>query len=220
VIRQNAANLGQIEGAASVVVYATGSIGRQEAGLHSDLDVFCVDVADDASARISHLDSIRLFSDLIAVNQSNGFPPFSNDGQFLDVHPIEDLLELLGTSSDDYRNLFTARMLLLLESEPIFGQAAYDEVVERVIDLYWRQCDDASRFKPTLLINDLIRYWKTLCLAHEAKRNQDPGKPKLRVDVLKLEFNRMWMVFNGLAYFFAYDAHYDEGRRRGERFGN
>jgi hypothetical protein len=184
-----------------VAVYVTGSIGRGEGGNHSDLDIFCVDIEPDIDARIGKLDSIRLFSNLIDVNESGNFPPFSGDGRYLMVHHIEDVLRFLGTRDDDYRNLFTARMLLLLESKVLAGQVAYDECVKQVVALYWRDVSSATDFKPTFLINDLIRYWKTLCLSHEADRdNSAIHKKKRRVAVLKLQFNRLWMVFNGLAY--------------------
>lgn len=185
----------------SVAVYVTGSIGRCEGGSHSDLDIFCVDVEADTGKRIGKLDSIRLFGDLIKVNETGEFPPFSGDGRYLVVHHIEDVLRFLGTRDDDYRNLFTARMLLLLESRVLVGQAAYDECVRQVIDLYWRDETIDAGFRPTFLINDLVRYWKTLCLSHEAERGQgDAYKRERRVAVLKLQFNRLWMVFNGLAY--------------------
>jgi hypothetical protein len=66
-------------------------------------------------------------------------------------------------------------------------------------------CDDEETFRPTFLVNDLVRYWKTLCLAHEVDRSPaqtrtDEDKRRRRVAVLKLQFNRVWMVFNGLAY--------------------
>lgn len=150
----------------SVAVYVTGSIGRGEGGDHSDLDIFCVDIEPNVDARIGKLEGIRLFSNLIDVNESGEFPPFSGDGRYLILHHIEDVLRFLGTRDDDYRNLFTARMLLLLESKVLAGQAAYSECVEQVIDLYWRDVRQATGFSPTFLINDLIRYWKTLCLSH------------------------------------------------------
>jgi len=189
----------------SIVVYATGSLGRGEAGLHSDLDIFCVDVAEDLDQRIGKLESIKLFSALISVNEAGNFPAFSGDGKFLDIHPIDDLLGFLGTRIDDYRNLFTARMLLLLESQVLVGRDCYEKAIKRVIDLYWDDCKDEKTFRPTFLVNDLIRYWKTLCLAHEVDRSPaeartSEDKRRRRVAVLTLQFNRAWMEFNGLAY--------------------
>jgi len=46
--------------------------------------------------------------------------PFSNDGEFLRILYLEDMLEQLGGREDDYLNYFTARMLLLLESKPLY----------------------------------------------------------------------------------------------------
>jgi hypothetical protein len=188
----------------SIVVYATGSLGRGEAGAFSDLDIFCVDVSAE-DRHLGKLDSIRLFNALINVNEASQFPSFSGDGRFLDIHRIEDILKFLGTRDDDYRNLFTARMLLLLESQVLVGSSAYICAVEKVIDLYWRDCTNEATFKPTFLINDLVRYWRTLCLTHEADRSAadqrtDRDKRRRRVAVLKLKFNRAWMIFNGLVY--------------------
>lgn len=204
-VRAAAEGPGLAERYPSVVVYATGSVGRGEAGEHSDLDIFCVDVAEKPDKPIGNLDSIQLFSDLIKLNEAADFPRFSRDGEFLEVHHIDNVLHFLGTRSDDYRNLFTARMLLLLESQPLFGESAYNHAVQRVVDWYWRDCDNPPNFKPTFLVNDLVRYWKTLCLSHESSRplpgeGNDRDKHRLRVAVLKLQFNRIWMVFNGLAY--------------------
>jgi predicted nucleotidyltransferase len=189
----------------SLVVYVTGSVGRGEAGDHSDLDIFCVDVETDKAKQIGKLDAIQILGDLIKANQAGRFPPFSGDGRFLNVHNIEDVSRFLGTRDDDYRNLFTARMLLLLESQVLVGKSAYEKAVECVIDLYLRDYSDEKTFKPTFLLNDLVRYWRTLCLAHEANghvqhERTDEEKRQRRVSVLKLQFNRVWMVFNGLAY--------------------
>lgn len=191
----------------NLTVYATGSLGRGEIGTSSDLDVFLVDTADDPRERIGNLDRIQLLSNLIAAAEAARFRSFSRDGEYLVVHPLDQLIASLGTRTDDYSNVFTARMLLLLESRPLLGARAYATSVRRVADLYWRDCDDPASFLPTFLINDIVRYWKTLCLSYEAHRYRAQQNPELgispeslRVDLLKLKFNRVWMCFNGVAY--------------------
>jgi predicted nucleotidyltransferase len=185
----------------SVTVYATGSLGRNEIGPSSDLDVFLVDTAAEEHDRLRNLQRIQLLSDLIKAAESARFGSFSRDGEFLVVHPLDELVSALGTRDDDYSNVFTARMLLLLESQPLLGDAAYVAAVERVLDLYWRDCDDPDSFWPTFLINDIVRYWKTLCLSYEGQRHATEGAHDIsHLDLLKLKFNRVWMCFNGLAY--------------------
>lgn len=188
-----------------LTIYATGSLGRGEVGNHSDLDVFLVDTAD-AGERIGNLARIRLLSDLMRAADSAGFGEFSNDGEFLRVHPLADLRTYLGTRDDDATNVFTARMLLLLESEWLVGEEPYWTGVDGVLGDYWRDCKTPEGFLPYFLINDLVRYWKTLCLNYEANRADlsSPRDPEAvarrRLALVKLRFNRLWMCFNGLAY--------------------
>ncbi len=190
-----------------LTIYATGSLGRGELGTHSDLDVFLVDTAP-ASQRVGNLERIRLLSDLIRAADAANFGEFSNDGEFLRVHPLDDLSSFLGTRDDDASNVFTARMLLLLESVPLVGENAYSACVERVLSDYWRDERHAG-FLPVFLVNDIVRYWKTMCLNYEARRadltmpDDAQAIAKRRLALVKLRFNRLWMCFNGLAYLLA-----------------
>ena len=63
---------------------------------------------------------IRMLSDIITIRDNMQFPKFSNDGEFLLILFIEDMLEAMGGHNDDYLNFFTARMLLTLVRRPIF----------------------------------------------------------------------------------------------------
>lgn len=185
-----------------LTIYATGSLGRGEVGTHSDLDVFLVDTsAEDDPAHVGNLARIKLLSQLMDVSEAAGFPQFSGDGKFLAVHALGDLRDLLGTRDDDARNVFTARMLLLLESVPLVGKPAYDAVVDGVLDEYWRDRRSPDGFVPFFLINDLVRYWKTLCLNYEAYRPED--RQERRIPLVKLRFNRLWTCFAGLAHLVA-----------------
>lgn len=89
-------------------------------------------------------------------------------------------------------------MLLLLESRCLFGVAAYDHAVAQVLGRYWPAAN--STWLPIFLINDLVRYWTTLCLNYEGFRRTDDTVGKRRLDLLKLRYRRMWTCFSGLAY--------------------
>lgn len=154
-----------------LAVLATGSLGRGESGRRSDLDVFLIDTARADEQRLSNIDGILLRADLIKAAHGAGFEEFSRDGEYLVVHHIGDLLSFLGTREDDSTNAFTARMLLLLESRVLLAPRAYDRCIDAAIAVYARDAKEAAEFVPHFLINDIVRYWKTLCLNYEAKRH-------------------------------------------------
>jgi len=203
----------------NITIYATGSLGRHEIATRSDLDVFLVDTAPSSLERLANLEQIQLLSDLIRASSDANFRDFSRDGEYLKVHPSSELVRFVGTREDDPTNVFTARMLLLLESQVLLGGPAYERCVGEVLDVYSRDANGES-FRPVFLINDIVRYWKTLCLNYEARRHEyhrarryasaegkvgdfEELKADLRVALLKLQFNRLWTCFNGLAYLLA-----------------
>lgn len=179
-------------------VYATGSVGRGEASEHSDLDVFVV-----STGELKRLDGIRLLAKLIDVTEALKFPPFSGDGEYLQLHAVAKLIDLLGTREDDYTNVFTARLLLLLESRPILGTSVYESALRQVIDSYWRDFDDhKSDFRPTFLVNDISRYWKGLCVSYEAagRPASDEENAKRRLNNYKLKHSRLLTCYSALLY--------------------
>ncbi|GMU66189.1 MAG: hypothetical protein AMXMBFR36_24630 [Acidobacteriota bacterium] len=177
-------------------IYATGSVGRGEASPHSDLDLFII--ASD-EAKFPRLNFIRASAHLIDACSEAGFPPFSGDGEFLTKHHVPDLLKHLGTRNDDYLNVFTARMLLLLESRVLVGTEFYEHAIDEVVGAYWRDFSDHSEdFLPIFLTNDILRYWKILCLSYEAHGTESPGKRRLRN--YKLKHSRLITCYSAVLY--------------------
>jgi predicted nucleotidyltransferase len=179
-------------------VYATGSVGRGEASEHSDLDVFVV-----STGELKRLDGIRLQAKLIDATGAGSFPPFSGDGEYLQIHKVGELIRLLGTRDDDHTNVFTARLLLLLESRPILGTTVYESALRQVIDSYWGDFDDHKPdFLPIFLANDISRYWKVLCVSYEAAGppTSDVEKAKRRLNNYKLKHSRLLTCYSALLY--------------------
>jgi predicted nucleotidyltransferase len=113
-------------------IYTTGSAGRGELGEHSDLDIFLLSTREQASK----LDAMVLQSAIVRALDASHFPPPSNDGEFLTLHTVERLVEHMGGRDDDWSNTFTARMLLLLESRPLVGEASYEQALDGVLAAY------------------------------------------------------------------------------------
>lgn len=176
-------------------IYVTGSFGRLEASRVSDLDVFFVH-AGSKQKPVSNISKILLDALLIRTCRLMHFPEFSADGKYLEIHYIDDLHSSLGSPDDDFYNFFTARLLLLLESQPLWNEAAYEGYLRQILAWYFRDFEDhAGQFKPRFLLNDIMRYWRTLCLNYEQRRE---GSPRDRVVNFKLKFSRMLTCFSAV----------------------
>jgi hypothetical protein len=175
----------------SILVFSAGSLGRLDVGQKSDLDFFVID--GESKGQLSRLEQYQLFAHLIRFNEVLGYPPLSNDGQYLKVFRLSDIKGRTGSPSDDYENLFTARMLLLLESQPLCNAHLYDKFLDDIVEHYCRDDRGDQTFRPLFLLNDILRYWRTLCLNYEDIRN-DPNRLWRKKNV-NLKFSRMLSVF-------------------------
>ena len=142
----------------------------------------------------SRLCEYTLIAHLIQLNETLGFPPFSNDGEYLKICFIDDLKTHTGSRKDDSENLFTTRMLLILESQPLVHDDVYNRHLTETLELYYRDNIGKHSFRPLFLLNDLLRYWRTVCLNYEERRH-DPNKPWRKKNV-NLKFSRMMTVFS------------------------
>jgi len=193
-------------------VYATGSFGRCEASVHSDLDLFIVSkMANDTKdgkpqSLLKRLDDIRIKADLIEVTRELEIPEFSGDGKYLVHYSVQELTGTLGKPEDDAQNTFTARLLLLLESSPLLEREVYTEIIEEVIASYWRDfADHKSDFVPAFLTNDILRLWRTFCVNYEANTSSEPTEEnaKRKSKNYKLKHSRLLTCYSALLYLLA-----------------
>lgn len=187
----------------SAFAYCAGSLGRGDVGAQSDLDLFLVTTR--AENEKEKLKEIRLINSAIEVNERLNYGPFSNDGRFLKVYSLAEMLTVVGAPYDDSENLFTARMLLLLESKCVLGNQLYEEALNKIIEHYFRDSVGKQSFHPLFLLNDLLRYWRTLCLNYEQTRS-DPDRPWRKKNI-NLKFSRMLTVFGTILPILAEQMH-------------
>jgi len=188
-------------------VYATGSFGRREASEYSDIDLFILSLSEEETkvdrSRLSKLNEILLKADLIRAARNQRFPEFSQDGRFLQHHTARRLIQFTGNQYDDAENTFTARLLLLLESKPLTGNEVHSRIIDDVIAKYWREFSDHfDRFMPTYLANDILRYWRTLCLNYEANTSEHTSRDraKRKIKNYKLKHSRMLTCYSALLF--------------------
>jgi hypothetical protein len=104
------------------------------------------------------------------------------------------LIEKIGLEEDSNSNL-SRRMLFLLESadasNPHVADAARDELLARYLD------QSVKDFRPPrFLLNDVIRYWRTMCVDFAGKEHEGPEKWGLRN--VKLRTARKVLFAGGL----------------------
>jgi hypothetical protein len=205
--KEAGSRLSSIVGDEPLAIYVTGSFGRLEARFPkgSDLDLFFLYGPDDRSHRAhpSQLTWFELAGELIRIARELEFEEFSRDGAFLQVHNVWHIGKQLGSQHEDAENGFTARLLLLLESRYVLNEDLYERFMQETIGFYYGDYDaNRGTFRPTFLINDILRFWRTLCLNYEHKRNRkrsedgsdDPHaawRADSALDNLKLRFSRL-----------------------------
>jgi predicted nucleotidyltransferase len=172
----------------NITIFVAGSLGRMEFGIKSDIDFFLI-----AEERVNKLKNIEILGQLINLNHQLKLPEFSNDGRFLRIHCLDDMIIKTGSPNDDHENLFTTRILLMLESRAILNEDLYQNALKKIIKNYFKDKKGHEDFFPIYLLNDILRYWRTLCLNYEMIRF-DKTKPWRKKNI-NLKYSRMLTVF-------------------------
>lgn len=187
-----------------IAIYATGSLARLEANLHSDLDAFFYVLGTQENDRLDTVDEVKVFHNVIECSASCNFPDFSNGGEYLHFQYLDDVVHNIGSRQDDYINGLTSRMLLILESSYLYNEETFRFAKSKIIDRYFVDFHDHSRdFRPIFILNDVLRFWRTLCLNYEHGREwrKDDGLDRARGHLknLKLRFSRLLICYSFVA---------------------
>jgi hypothetical protein len=183
-----------LPGDASIVLL--GSWGRREVTEHSDDDWLLL---VDGPLRDEHEASAATLRELLGAEDRKP----GTQGVFGAAVSAPALAGRIGLDEDTNRSL-TRRMLLLLESVPIAGDGVYARCWGRILDTY---LDDATKDyrPPRFLLNDLVRYWRTICVDFVGKQREDEEKWGLRN--AKLRTGRKVLFAAGLLPILLCDRH-------------
>jgi hypothetical protein len=106
------------------------------------------------------------------------------------------LVQYIGLDDDTNTNL-TRRMLMLLESVPLTGSVR-DECCASILERYLEH-GVKDHWPPRFLLNDTIRYWRTICVDFEGKHATSGGDdPKWVMRNAKLRTSRTMLFAGGL----------------------
>lgn len=172
-----------------LIVGVNGSVARREVTSGSDVDLFFLSQEEDLQPVIG------IQSEYRDILSTKGIKMPSSGGVFDEPLHTRDLTSKIG-GEDDTNKFITRRMLYLLEGEWIANADGFARVREELVTHYVP--DDLKASKLCMfLLNDVIRYWRTICVDFEYKTL---GSNKSRaIRLVKLRFSRMMLYFAGVA---------------------
>ncbi len=171
----------------SFSVIVAGSYGRMDAHDKSDLDFMIVHnghLTDDQAK----VDIVRSVAEELRIGAPNPEGAFSRP-----IH-IDKMLNTIGSREDDL-NSTAQRLLILMEGRAIYNRALFDVIVTSILDYYLKYVREEPDKEALVLLNDLIKYFRNICINVEFSFWQDESKWGIRG--VKLRHSRI-LIYAGL----------------------
>lgn len=175
-----------------ITVVTVGSYGRGEASESSDLDLYILFNSDrDAGDVIGdELSSIKKILDSLVPNETGSTGTFGADVCIR----FADILSNIG-GTDDTNADITRRLLFLLEGTWLYGEERFCRYRQDLLSRYIKPSGSDGKLA-RFLLNDIIRYYRTIATDFEHKVSDENKEWGLRQ--VKLRFSRKILYFSGI----------------------
>lgn len=177
-------------------VMVLGSIARHEATPQSDLDFLVVthgllDPPDVVNDVLAATEQVR---EQLSLRKPGATRTFGR------VVAAPELVHVIGLEDDTNRN-HTHRILALTESASVFREDLHSELVHDIVARYLADYEEPKRGVPRFLLNDVLRYWRTLAVDYQAKK-WGVVEPEWGLRYLKLIISRKLAIAGTLMCLF------------------
>lgn len=169
-------------------ILAFGSMAREEMVPGSDFDYLVV--ANKLGPRPGdihhHRDAAAYALEQVAATKPG------RSGLFGVMVAAPDLVNAIGLDADTNKGM-TRRVLVLQESVALNRHDARDTLMRAIVNRYlFDYDDDPGPLVPRFLVNDILRYWRTVAVDYQAKRWEEMAGQKWGLRYIKLRSSRKW----------------------------
>ena len=178
-----------LAGDPDLIIGVNGSVARREQTAGSDVDLFVLTLSGDMTAAKVALADYR--ERLVA----RGIKMPAHGGVFDAPLRTTQLTATIG-GEDDTNTYITRRMLYLLEGEWVANRDGFDRLRSELVARYVSENLEEQKIV-RFFLNDVIRYWRTICVDFEYK-TADAAKPRA-IRLVKLRLSRMLLYVAGIA---------------------